>query len=227
MPRKSFLVRHTRPPVPDRQSAAKYLLHWTAGDLYSQPDAFPEITSESLFGNNAPLELEIGCGTGEYLCGLAEHNPTHNFIGLDTSLKSLYTAVEKARSLSLHNIRFIRASIQYIFHLMPPSSLQAVYLHFPDPLLRPKYRKRQIFTDELLHHIHQALVSGGHLSIVTDNQELFSNILTLLENDPRFTRTHTERYLVGFDPPIKSRYQLYWESHDVPILRLYLAKADS
>lgn len=225
MPRKSFLVRHRRPDLPDEQTAAKYLLHWHTGDLYRAAETFPRLTSQQLFGNALPLELEIGCGTGEYLCSLAQHNADVNYVGLDINLKSLFVAVENARSLSLDNIRFIKAPVQFVYPLLEDNSLRVVYLHFPDPLLKPKYRKRQILTEEFLHNINRALEPGGRLSIVTDNKELFDNILAMVEGDTRFERMHTEPFATGFEPGVKSRYQLYWESHNLPILRLELAKA--
>ena len=224
MPRKSFLVRHRRPSTPDEQTAAKYLLHWHTGDLYRAPGAFPRITSEHLFGNALPLALELGCGTGEYLCSLAEQDADVNYVGLDINLKSLLVAVENARALSLDNVRFIKAPVQFVYPLIEDESLRAVYLHFPDPLLKPKYRKRQIFTGEFLRNIHRALVPGAKLSIVTDNRELFEKILDIIEGDARFARTHPEHCMAGFEPQVKSRYQLYWESHGSAIMRLELEK---
>ena len=36
---------------------------------------------ESVFGNNNPIVLEVGCGKGEYAVGLGEIYPEKNFIG--------------------------------------------------------------------------------------------------------------------------------------------------
>src|SRR5687768_15813951 len=222
MPRKTFLNRHTKASAPDEPTAAKYLLHWRTGDLYRSIEQFPLLTSKALFGNALPLELEIGCGTGEFLCGLAAERPGVNFVGLDINLKSLFVGVEIARSLSLENVKFIKAPVQYLYPLMPPGSLQAVYMHFPDPLLRPKYRKRKVLNEDFLRHVSLALQPGGLFSIVTDNDELFGDVLALVEESPYFRKTHLERYLMGFEPQAKSRYQLYWEAHDKPIFRLSL-----
>src|SRR5438128_1490010 len=104
MTRKSFALRHVKFTPPDEQTASKYLFVWHARELYHRPDQFPRIASEHLFWDERPLELEIGCGTGEFLCGLAAREPAANFVGIDISLKSLYAAVENARSLSLDNI---------------------------------------------------------------------------------------------------------------------------
>ena len=223
MPRKTFLNRHTKASAPDEPTAAKYLLRWYTGDLYRSIETFPALTSQALFGNDLPLELEIGCGTGEFLCGLAAERPEVNFVGLDINLKSLFVGVETASALLLENIKFIKAPIQFLYPLMPPGSLQAVYMHFPDPLLRPKYRKRKVLNEEFLKHLSEAFQPEGLFSIVTDNDELFEGVLALVEESPYFRKTHSERYLTGFEPQAKSRYVVYWEAHDKPIFRLQLA----
>ena len=227
MTRKSFLIRHVKSEPPDERTLAKYLRYWRSKDLYQTPEAFPRLDSSHLFGNDHPLHLEIGCSTGEYLCALAAKDPATNFLGVEINLKSLYVAVGHAADLSLDNILFIKAPFQHTYSLLVPESLQAVYLHFPDPSLRPKQRKRQLFNTALLDALHPALMPGGVWSIVTDNEELFQGtILSLVEKDDRFKKVHAERYLLGFEPEAKSRYQLYWEKHGATIYRVALEQDD-
>src|SRR5450759_294951 len=172
-PRKTFLIRHVRVEQPDKATAAKYLRVWHAGDLWNHPDTFPRITSEALFGTDLPLEMEVGCSTSEYLCSLAQNAPDHNFLGVEINLKSLYLAVHNAAALGLSNILFVKAPIQSLYQLMPPNSLSAVYMHFPDPYLHPIYRTRRLFTAEFLDKMHSALVPSSKISIITDKGELF------------------------------------------------------
>ncbi len=224
MTRKSFAIRHLKFSPPDEDTARKYLLQWQTGDLYHSPEAFPRLDSSSIFSNTQPLELEIGCGTGEFLCALATGEPETNFIGLDISLKSLFIAVEKARTLSLDNTRFIKAAVQFAYPLLVPGSLRAVYMHFPDPCLRPKYRKKRIFNRAFLDHVYIALADGGRLSVMTDLPELFESMLALVEQDARFEKTHGERYLQGFDLGVNSRYQGVWKKHGLAPLRFIVRK---
>jgi tRNA (guanine-N7-)-methyltransferase len=220
-------MRHVALREPDAITGERYLRVWHSGDLYNQPDDFPRLTSEQLFGNSKPLEIEIGCSTGEYLCSLAAANPTHNFLGIEINLKSLYVAVHNAARRGLDNILFIKAPAQDTYRLMPPNSLHAVYLHFPDPSLHPKYRKRRLLTPTFLDKLHEVLVPGGIFSFVTDKEELFLDVLPMLENDPGFEKAHPEPYLRGFEPIAKSRYQLYWERHGGVIYRVELRNVES
>jgi tRNA (guanine-N7-)-methyltransferase len=227
MTRKSFGIRHLKAVLPDEQTAAKYLLVWSGDELYHRPERFPYITSGELFGNDAPIELEIGCGSGDFLCSLAAMEPATSFVGLDISLKSLHVAVEKARALALDNIKFIKAPVQLVYPLILPDSLQAVYLHFPDPCLRPKFRPRRIFTPDFLDEMHRVLSPQGRLSVMTDVPELFTSMLATVEADPRFEKTHPERYLTGFDRTAKSRYQAIWERHGREPMRFEVRKSET
>jgi tRNA (guanine-N7-)-methyltransferase len=227
MPRRSFLIRHVRAHPPDERELEKYLLQWSTKDLYANPDAFPRLAARDLFGRPGLVSVEIGCSTGEYLCSLAVEHPERLFVGVDINLKSLVVATGHAAAQALENVRFIKAPMQWLYILMLPDSLEAVYVHFPDPGLRPKYRKRQLLNEAFMDNVHRALVPGGTLSLVTDNAELFEGLLGLVEADRRFEKTHGERYVVGFEPEVKSRYQLYWEQHGIPIKRVELRKRNS
>jgi tRNA (guanine-N7-)-methyltransferase len=224
MTRKSFAIRHLKPAPPDEETARKYLLHWQSGDLYHAPETFPRISSSELFGNDRPLELEIGSGTGEFLCALAASDPAANFLGVDISLKSVYVAVHKARALD--NIKFVKAAIQYIYPLLLPTSLRAIYLHFPDPCLRPKYRDKRVFTPDFLDAAYQALEDGGLISVMTDLPELYDSMLALSRRDPRYETTVVEPYHTGLSPAARSRYQAIWEAKGIVPQRFVAAKVE-
>lgn len=218
-------MRHAHALSLSNEQLAQYLVQWRTKDLYARPESFPRLTAGALFGRPGELlSLEIGCGTGEYICDLAKNTPDALFLGTDINLKSLEIATQIASEQGLRNIRFIKAPVQWLYPLMQAHSLRAVYIHFADPMLLPKYRKRQLFTTALLDNLYRALVPGGALSIVTDNAELFDLALALVEADLGFSKQHEERYLVGFEPEVKSRYQQYWERHGKPILRLLLCR---
>ena len=62
-------------------------------------DDLPEkLSSASLFGNNAPLEIEIGSGKGLFMTTASAANPEHNFLGVEIMAK--YAAHSAGRLLS-------------------------------------------------------------------------------------------------------------------------------
>jgi tRNA (guanine-N7-)-methyltransferase len=223
---RRYLNRSFRWRIPDGETARKYLLHLSGWQLYHEACSLPRLTSAHLFGNDQPLELEVGCGTGEYLCSLAQQEPGANFMGVDFHLRSVYTAVDAASRLGLDNILFVRANFTLMYSLLEPASLRSLYLHFPDPNMEPRFRKRRIFSQHFLDHARRALVPGGCLSVMTDHREFFFEMLAIAERDERWRRMHEERYLVGFEPRVKSRYQRIWERHGIPTLRFELARCE-
>jgi tRNA (guanine-N7-)-methyltransferase len=224
MSRRS-LMRGAPFQPPDPQSIERYLLFFSNKELFRNPDIFPPIDSPHLFGTDLPLQLEIGCGTADFLCALALENPRTNFVGVDVASKALFRAIRTAETYALPNIKFIKGDFKRMYPLLATDALQAVYLHFPDPNMRKRFRKRRIVSPNFLDRINRALVPGGCLSIMTDHHEFFLEMLALIEQDVRFAKTHAERYLIGFEAPAKSRFQRMWERHGLPTLRVELQKA--
>lgn len=218
MPRRT-VFRHLAQVSLDQEAKERYLVMFSSHYLYHHIQHIPPLSSDTLFANQQPLELEIGCGYGEFLCALAQANQARNFLGIDISYQTLQRAAYQASTLALSNIKFVAANVHLLFPLFAPDSLQAVYLHFPDPNRRRKFRKRQLFTPTLLDVISQALCPGGRFSVMTDHREYFLEMLELIERDARFEKTHAERYVSGFDAPVVSRYQRLWERHGLTTLR--------
>ncbi|HEX6123618.1 MAG TPA: hypothetical protein VFY89_10680, partial [Ktedonobacterales bacterium] len=79
MPRR-ILSRQIRARSLDECEIERYLRVYNARDLYYHPETFPRLCSQQNFDNSAPLELEVGCGTAEFLCSLASREPEVNFI---------------------------------------------------------------------------------------------------------------------------------------------------
>lgn len=223
MPRKAIRIK-ADPPSPE--VAKKYMRFWNQKVLYQAPEQYSPISSPTLFGDERPLELEVGSGTGEFLCSLAEQEPGTNFVGVDIWPKMVYRSVETAAEAGLDNILFIRAPFEFTYPLLVPNSLRAVYVHYPIPHIRSR-GQHKIFNPAFLDAVHGALEPGGRLHVVSDHEELFAEMLGLVEQEPRWEKSHEARYLVGYEPEVKSRYQRLWERHEVPPLRFEVRKQPS
>src|SRR6185437_7768057 len=67
-----------------------------------------EITSQRLFGDDRPLHLEIGFGSGEHLADRADMLPDHGFIGAEPFLNGVAAALAHVRDMHLANVRLWR-----------------------------------------------------------------------------------------------------------------------
>ncbi len=207
---------------PDPETEKKYMLAYNSGQLYHHIEQFPPITTETLFERQQPLQVEIGCGTGEFLCAMAQQNPDQFFFGIDASKRATYHSVHLAKQNKLENIRFLFANFQMLYPLMQPHSWSNFYLLFPDPNYAKRYRKHRIFTPKLLDHLSTTLTLEGRITVVTDQEPFFKDMLAIAENDGRFIKAHPEPYLTDFRPITKTRFQRSWERVNRPIFRFEL-----
>lgn len=209
---------------PSEAARARYLVEWPAKELVFNLEAFPELSSLALFHNQRPLEVEVGPGTGDHLCALAQESPDVNFLGIEASRKAVYYAVHLAEEQELGNIFFVRANVKLLYGLFPEGEWQSLYLHFPDPVHKTKDSKNRIFDQAFLNAAHQALAVGGEISVVSDNEAFFEDMLAFAERDERFVKGHAEDYLEGFEPRAKSRFQRAWERKGIVPRQFLLRK---
>ena len=210
------------PPSP--KVAEKYLREWDNKDLYFHPEKFPKLSKEVLFHLPGTLELDIGCGTGEFLNAKASANTNSYFVGIEISRRAIYHAVNQANKLELGNILYIKTDLKLTYSLFVPESLQTIYLNFPDPNYGNRNLKHRIFTPEFLDAIYPALTTTGKFIIVTDQHPFLLDMLDIAEKDERFIKTHEAPYLTTFDPVEKTRYQIAWERVKRPVFRFELKK---
>jgi tRNA (guanine-N7-)-methyltransferase len=149
------------------------------------PDANP-LDWSAVFGNDHPIEAEVGFGKGLFLLTAAQQRPQVNFLGIEIERKyTLFTATRLAKR-SLMNVRVACADAKRFFgDRVPAGSLAAVYVYFPDPWWKNRHRKRRLFTDEFVALCARVLRPGGRLHVVTDVEEYFGIMKGLLGEQPR------------------------------------------
>ena len=140
-----------------------------------------------VFGNDRPVELEVGSGKGLFLQNAATARPDCNFLGLELAKKYAGKAAERLARHGLANARVWSGDARlFLARHVPPASLSAVHVYFPDPWWKKRHKKRRVFTGTLLADIERSLVRGGALQVATDVEEYFGVMLALVAERPRF-----------------------------------------
>jgi tRNA (guanine-N7-)-methyltransferase len=151
------------------------------------PDVCAPIVWSELFGNDHPVELEIGSGKGLFLLNAASTAPGHNFLGVELARKYARLAAQRLARRQVANARIWRGDARLLMgRLVPAASLRAVHVYFPDPWWKKRHKKRRVFTASLVAQIGQALESGGELRVASDVEEYFDLIQSLVAANPRF-----------------------------------------
>jgi tRNA (guanine-N7-)-methyltransferase len=173
---------------------------------------------EKLFGRDAPLHVDLGCGDGSFLCALAQRMPEKNFLGIERLLGRVSSAARKAARIG--NVRLLRMEISYtVRYLLPPASVETFYLLFPDPWPKRRHWQRRIVNESFLRAIGQALVSGGTLYIATDRVDYFEKIKEIARANPDFATVD----FADIDLP-HTKFERKFRTQDATIYRLELRK---
>jgi tRNA (guanine-N7-)-methyltransferase len=142
--------------------------------LLPVPDPPAPIDWAALFGNDHPVELEVGFGKGQFLLTAALANPDVNFVGVEVVRKyQLFTATRMAKR-DLRNVRLACADARlFLRDRVGTGSLRAVHVYFPDPWWKKRHHKRRVFTPEFAAQCERVIAPGGRLLLATDVEEYF------------------------------------------------------
>lgn len=145
----------------------------------------PGFDAAALFGRQAPLVLEIGCGMGEAAAAMAAADPERDYLGVDVHTPGLASLLALAERNALSNVRAARGdAIELLRDLMKPGSLDAVHVFFPDPWPKAKHHKRRIIRPDAVALIRERLRPGGLLHCATDWAPYAQQMLETLTADP-------------------------------------------
>ena len=128
-----------------------------------------EINSRRLFGEDRPIHLEIGFGSGEHLAARADLLPDHGFIGCEPFINGVATALAHVRDRQLANVRIHGGDALDVLRRLPDGALSFVYLLHPDPWPKARHAKRRMINDGPLDLIAARLQPGGEFRLGTDD----------------------------------------------------------
>ena len=149
-----------------------------------QPESHPRpLDWPGLFGRQAPLELEIGFGNGEYINRRSLANPGRDFVGLEVSWSSIKRALRRLADPPRPNVKLIMVKAQIaLASFFAPESLAVCRLLFPLPWPNQKQAGQRLCQRDFLDLVADRLVSDGLFIMVTDNLELADWVLEQAKN---------------------------------------------
>ena len=149
-----------------------------------------DITKPLEFDLSRPLEVEVGCGKGQFLTRRAKEHPECDFLGIERMLERVRLFDGKCRRGKLDNAHVPRLEALYTFHyLLPAHHARTVYVFFPDPWPKKKHHSHRLFGPLFRAALWKRLEVGGKLEFATDHQEYFEEVCAGFAQDPRFVRT--------------------------------------
>lgn len=145
------------------------------------------VNLSEVFGRQAPRVLEIGFGMGEALVELAVRHPDWDFLGVEVYEPGVGRALNRLAALEVENVRLVADDAAIVLErCIPPASLSAVLLFFPDPWPKKRHRKRRLVQPPFVSQVASVLEPGGVLQLATDWEDYARQMLAVIEAQPGF-----------------------------------------
>lgn len=178
-----------------------------------------------IFERPAPTIIEIGFGMGNCLIELAQNYPDINFVGIEVYLAGLGATLATINELGLKNIKLYQGdAVEILKHQIPPESLAAVLLFFPDPWPKRRHHKRRIVQPDFVDIVDRCLLPGGYFHLATDVADYANHMAQVVNSHVRFHTYQTDVHDLVFLGRPKSKFELRAKRKDCVITDLVFVK---
>ena len=173
-----------------------------AGEIEQYKGKWREVLGEK------PLALEIGCGKGAFITGMAALHPEMNFLGIESQKEVCYYAVKKIREQRLPNVKIIFGNAENLCDWFATGEVERIYLNFSDPWPKARHAKRRLTYRTFLQQYKNVLVPHGHLRFKTDNDDLFAfSLEEFKEFGLEFLGQTTDLHNSDYENEVQTEYE--------------------
>jgi len=171
-----------------------------------------------LFGNDHPVELELGSGDGGFILARAKQYPDRNFLAVERLLGRSRKIAKRIMREGHENLKVLRLESTYVVErLCPRQSLDVIHIMFPDPWPKKRHHKRRLIQSGFLELMRQALVPGGTVRFSTDHEEYFEWATEVWDDAENWQEIDLWDY--SSDPI--TEFQQQWEEQGKPTFRTH------
>ncbi len=173
------------------------------------------------FGNDNPIHIEIGCGKGNFIVGMAKMYPDVNFIAIEKVEDVMVMAMEKAKDAELTNVLFMDMDAEKIAEVFTKGEVRRIYLNFSDPWKKNKQAKRRLTHKRFLDRYKEILPQGDYIWFKTDNKALFDfSLNSFAQENYKLENISLDLHNSGFEGNVMTEYEQRFSEMGMPIYRL-------
>ena len=179
---------------------------------------------QDMFGNDNPVEMEIGCGKGGFVTEMAKLNPNKNFIAVELLDNIIVMAGELAKKQGLKNVKFVNSGAEYLPRYIMESSIDNIYLNFSPPYPSDAYENRRLTCDPRIESYKAFLKANGSIYQKTDDKDFFEYSFKQFVKHGFVVENVSEKIEKGEMANVQTEYEKKFREQGMPIYALIATK---
>lgn len=132
-----------------------------------------EVLLDQTFCVKGELYVEIGCGKGAFITELSRRVQGKRLLAVELITDALLMAMEKCAAEDCQNLRFLNENADRLGKILPPHSVDRLFLNFSDPWPKNRDREKRLTSVTFLESYKQLLADDARICFKTDNRPLF------------------------------------------------------
>jgi tRNA (guanine-N7-)-methyltransferase len=171
----------------------------------------------AIFGREAPLVFDLGCGNGRFTLAHAIAHPEMDHFAIDALPVVIRYATKRANQRGLGNVRIaVCDADRFVAKFIHEQSAAEIHLYHPQPYHDPSQAERRLLTPRFLIDIYSALAPEGQFIWQTDNRQYAAYMREVAAVFFDVTE-HSEPWP---DSPMgRTRREIYALQHGLPVTR--------
>ena len=164
---------------------------WAKTGIKRLPESGP-LNWLEIFGREAPVVLDLGCGNGRFTLASAVAHPEWDHFAIDLLPVVIRYATRRANQRGLSNVRFaVKDAQTFLTTYVATESVSQVHIYHPQPFHDHQRAHMRLMTPAFLADVHRVLQPGGHLFLQTDNPDYWAYIRDVMPVFFAFEARHT------------------------------------
>ncbi|MDG3002369.1 tRNA (guanine(46)-N(7))-methyltransferase TrmB [Paludisphaera mucosa] len=164
-------------PIPGRILPQE---QWARTAVKRLPEAGP-LDFAAIFGREAPLVLDLGCGNGRSSLIAALARPDVDHFAIDVLPVVIRYATRRGNQRGLSNLRFaVKDAETFLSRYVGDAAADEVHLYHPQPYHDARQAHRRLVTPLFTADVHRTLKPGGRFVVQTDNPDYWAYMTRLL-----------------------------------------------
>lgn len=172
------------------------------------------------FGNDWPIDLEIGCGRGDFIMNLASREPGRNYIAMDLKNEVLVYALRKVNEAELTNVRILSMKAEEMDMVFSEGEISRVFINFANPWPKVSQNKRRLTHTRFLSLYRLFLTEDSVIQFKTDDEGLYEASLEYFPEAGYEILFQSDDLPVNHPGNIQTEYEAKFRDFGMPIYRI-------